>query len=647
MAKFPQKNIFSEYSIKFQKLRFGISKFFKDSLPIKWELYSKPRVLVSAVSIAPYSLKVVLTVSSLFLFLSLLTTGYGGYLVLTTETATDGGYVQEAIVTSDLSIFNPILEPMSEGESKVSSLLYSPLYNVSYPEFLTDGVGEPQLEPVLLQKSPEWIDLNNEALDQRHKSLRFTLRNDIFWSNNQPITFRDIQYSFDKLKEDKGNSQFRDVFKSVKISQVPGNPLEFDLVSEKSNPQLIFASNFRPVSVDYFGSQITDRLLSDPRSFKPTVTSGNYTFQDGTIVDPDNLKGEKVENPIRDKQTSSIKTIVLNKNPVQNFNPVLIDKYIFRRADRIKSIGGENDNSVERLAKDGKVDLFIRNLDFDFTSIDVKNTLGMEQALIKNNTYFNLFLNTQRNTYFINQSLRKYVICHFQDFNLSSEFQPILGNIEKESRLVPLQLSSKNLADCPENYDEILDKAFYSTKIDERTGIKKLLVSRREAEITLVGLQGYTPLLQKVQIYFRDMGFNVEIIDDDRASSVIADSNYNALFIPVTTATRDPYSLYGVGGRNLTKLTQSNKFDNYKIEDNLKNYSISNLQDKDSKDRIIDFFSKEYVSINLFQSSTEINYSNRVKNISSQLPQTITFSGEVYKYLPTWYDQTKRKSIWS
>jgi ABC-type transport system substrate-binding protein len=651
MAKSPNKNIiseFSEYSIKLQKLRFGIIKFFKESLPIKWELWSKPRVLVKAVSIAPYSLRVVLSISSIILFVSLIATGYGGYLVLTTETAAHGGQVQEAVVTNDLSIFNPILESVSDSETKVSSLLFLPLYYVNYPEFINNTGTSPSIEPVLLQKSPEWIDLEGDsAPDQKYKTLRFTLRNDIYWSNNQPITFRDVQYSFEKLKEDRGNLQFRDVFKTVTIAQVPGNPLEFDLISEKSNPQLIYAANFRPVSVDYFGSQITDRLLSDPRSFKPTVTSGNYTFFDGTISDPDNPRGEKVENPIRNKDNGSIKTVVLNKNPVQNYNPVLIEKYIFRRADRIKSIGGEDDNSVERLTKEGKVDIFVRNLDFDFTSSDVKNTLGLDQVLIKNNTYFNLFLNSQRNTYFYNQTLRKYVICHFQLFNLSSEFEPALSNVESDSRLIPLQLSSKAMPECSENIDDVLDKRFYVTRTDEKTGIKKLLLQSREVEITLVGLPGYTALLQKVQIYFRDMGFNVEIIDDDRAASVITDSNYNALFIPVTTATSDPYSLYGAGGRDLTRLTQSNRFENYNIEENLRNYSISNLQNQEAKNTIVDFFSKEYVSINLFQSHTELNFSNRVKNINNEFPNVITFSGEIYKYLPTWYDQTRRKPIWS
>jgi hypothetical protein len=642
----PQEPLPQSFQVRLKRFEYNVRQFWKEVWPFKWDIWQEPKALLGAISISPYPLKVAIVSSFVVTMIASITMFYGLYLMVTVDAAAQGGFIQEGVVGSDLNYFNPVIESNSEAERKINALLYHPLYSIDYPDFLNDSENNPTITPVLIQSIPEWLDLGEEDINNRFKTLRFTLRDDIFWSDGEPITVQDVVYSFERIKEDRGNNRFRLVFSDVTIQEVPGNPLQFDLISERPNPQLIYASNFSPISAEYYGFQISDRLLTDQRSFNPSVTSGYFRFEDGPITDPDNPRGDKVINPIRDAVSNQIKTIVLQKNNVQNYQDVKLDSYIIRRADTLLRIGGENDNSLEKLVDEGKVDLFTRFLgtNLNLSSGEVSDTLGMNQRIVPTNTYYNLYLNIQINDYFINQTLRNYVICQFINYDLGGAYSSQLEEIPADRRLIPIQLGATATPDCS-NPDSLLDPVNYSIEVDERTGIKRVLLRSKPFVLNLVGFQESEPLLTDIQIQFRDSGVPAELIKDDRVTSFVNDKLYNAIFVPVTVASRDPYALLGAGGRDFSQIRLNNRILDYQAEENLFAYSLSNLEDQEARNALNTFFEEQFVAVNLFRANMEVNYTDRVQGIEDSIPDVSTFSSQMYVEMPTWYAETRREWV--
>jgi hypothetical protein len=351
-----------------------------------------------------------------------------------------------------------------------------------------------------------------------------------------------------------------------------------------------------------------------------------------------------VINPIRDSVTNSIRTVVLSKNSVQNYQDVKLDTYIIRRADTLLRVGGESDNSLEKLVSEGKIDLFTRFLgsNLNLSSNDVVGKLQLNQKIIPTNTYYNLYLNIQINDYFINQSLRQYVICQLINYEANPAYRSQLEKIDQDKRAIPVQLGGSASPNC-DNPDALLDPVNYSIEVDERTGIKRVLLRGKPFVINLVGFQESEPLLTDIQLFFRDIGVPAELIKDERVGPAISEKSYNALFIPVTIASRDPYSLLGAGGRDFSQIRLNNRILDYQPEENLYAYSLSNLQDQEAKAKLETFFGEQFVMANMYRANMEINYSSRINGIDDTLPDVSTFSDNLYLQIPQWYTQTRRE----
>jgi ABC-type transport system substrate-binding protein len=633
--------------LSLKKFRFNL---FKEVRSIDFTKLPKPEIVWKSVLESSRVIKTIFVASIIGIFCSSGLIIYGFYLVLTKEVPTNGGEIREAVVDSDMSIFNPVTQYVSDAEQRVNSLLYHPLYSMEYPDFLSAPT-TPVLTPILLEKAPQWQDLTQENPTNRYKKLRFTLRKNIRWSNNEPITLEDVRYSYEMIRGEgkdstSGNPQFRSVFQQTKF--VPVNEIEFDLITETSNPQLLYNANFSPISKMYYSGLNSDRLGSDSRSIKPTVTSGPFSFAEGTVQDPDSTKQATIDNPSKDPNTGAIRTVVLSKNPVQNINNTpYADKYIIRKYGILQDKGGQNNQSLERAAKDGRVDILFRSIQpqTPFSSTQVAASTGLSQKKIPSNTFYNLYLNTQKDQYFINQTLRKYVLCEFTRFNLNDKYTEIITNLPADQRIIPLHFKTPTPPNCPENSDGILDPTKYS--ISNANG-KQVILSRAQVEITLAATPDTEPLLTEVKNYFESIGLKVGkvITDPTELTESLRKKTYNAVFLPITHVSNDPYSLYGANSQNLSNIVQNTRGANMEIEKNLKDYSASNLTNETAKTNIIDFFKNEFVSINLFRGIYELNYSKRiVKNENSPpftLPNVITFPADLsVRFQEVWF-KTKR-----
>jgi ABC-type transport system substrate-binding protein len=635
METSPHKNSLQE-TIK--TLRFKTHTIFKQSWPIEWKNFQDSDIIVKAVTSASTIAKLVVAGSVIGILLSFSFLVYGFYIISTKEAPDQGGEIREAVIDSTMSIFNPATAYLSDAEQRVNSLLYLPLYTVAYPDYLYNSKTKPTIEPKLLSKTPEWQN-NSSKPEENFKKLKFSLKKDLKWSNSKPITMGDVQYTFDLLKPTDsnpgGNPQFKEAFRQVSFN--PLNDYEFELITTTPNPQLLYNANFSPISKEYFSGLNIERLSNDNRSVKPLVTSGYFTFAEGNTQDPDSTKNQLIENPIKDSSNNFVKTAILTRNPVQNTSkPVYVDKYIIKTYYSLEDTGGSSGGSLEKAAKEGKIDILSRSISpsSTITSENMKAKIGLNQVTTPSNTYYNLYLNIKKDQYFINQTLRKYVACEFSRFNLISPFTNSVSNLPLDRRVVPLQFQETDpTGDCPDDTSSILDTKFYTVTSAENK--KTVNLYGEPISLSLAGVEESEPILGQVKSFFEAIGFQISdvIKDNTNLENSIKTKSYNAIFLPVTFTSSDPYSIYGVSGQNISDIGQNNKVVSYEVENNLKKYTTSNLTDDAIKNKLIDFFKKEYVSINLFRGRYEINYSERIKkiypDISKNIPLAITLPSDM------------------
>jgi hypothetical protein len=645
----------SEIKIKLNKAEFQLKRMWREAWPIKWSNFKQPKRIWKVLSQAGYTFQASVVALALAFLVSFGFLVYSFYLSATVEVAARGGELREAVVGGEMNLFNPVFDPRSKAESKITSLLYHPLYEVTYPDFLAGEGGEPQIEPILLEKPPEWIDLEAEKPEDRYRTLRLTLRDDVRWSDGSDITLADIEYTINRLQESRGNSVYREVLRDLTYEKL--SEREFLLRSKIANPQLLYLVNFRPIPETYFDFEDNDGLFTDPRTRRPTVTSGFFRFPSGEVPDPRNSKGDLVDNPVRDGDGKNV-AVVLERNPLQNTEEeILVDKYVLTRYDSLLEVVGEGEDSLEEAARAGKVDLYTRflstDIDPDFTPQKVSEEILLEQKVIPSNTYYTTYFNLapgRRNNYtgyLINQSLRKYIACYLLEYEPSQVYTPFIEPIPREKRLVPLHFNEAYNLDCG-NPEEVLDDQFYSVEKDQRTSVKRVLLYGDSIQLTMLGLEESRKLLTDLQIYFRDeLGIPVELVTDpNQVSTRLDKGEYNLAVLPIKMVIRDPEPLYGVTGRNLSAINQNSRVEEYKVNENLQKYSLSELTDEEAKQKLIEFFTNEFASVNLYRARQEYNYSDRAKGLGAHLPEISTFADDMYLSADNWYVDTRREWFW-
>ena len=622
--------------------------------PVNWSLFRRPDTLVKAVYGGGRGAQSLVAISVVGLILGLVLVASGLYNLFTTEVPTQGGVVREVSVNNQFATFNPVLEPASPAEQKVTALLYHPLYSVEYANFLDGGSGEPMVTPVLLAGNPEWLDADAEEFEDRYKTLRLTLKPDLQWSNGEPLTMADIQYSFDRLKEARGNSRFRELFSNVTLEQQ--GDLEFHLVSELSNPGLEFAAGFSPISRDYFQAQNTDRLVNTAESVKPTVTSGYFTFEDGDIDDPDTPGTETVANPVRAERSNDVLKVILTRNPVTNYEAAQVDTYVFENLPRVFSDPQldetANEFSLEEQAQAGRVDLYTRNLgtNLENSGEELGERIPLQRQLTATNTYYTLFLDIRQGDYFVNQGLRRYALCKLQEFQGGAPFDEALRPVPPGQRIVPVQLGVSREADCPADLDTLLLEneiapGAYSIETDENGDRQILVFNQLPPNLQLVGLAESDPVLSALAEFFdREIGLTMEIVSGEtEVETALREKTYHAAFLPVTYISRDLTAIYGETGRDLSEIRRNRLVDPTTFEANLQAYSSSNYTDETAREALADFFAREYVSYNLYQTQGEYYFSDRVIGLEDNLPAIQVFPEDVYTGLSAWFASTSRE----
>jgi ABC-type transport system substrate-binding protein len=643
-------------SIKIKKPFAILKRFFDPNFleylwPIRWQVFKPSKNILLAFFGADKFLKFSLVIFLVGFLGSFYLFSLGVWVVATREVADNGGTFYEGFLQNSLSHLNPVLEISSDLESKAIDLLYEPLYRVKLPDFIKSK--DIEIEPVLLAKKPTWQDMEKPAPIDRYKILRFTLRPDLKWSDGSNLTVKDIRYTFERLKESTGNSQFRQSMEGVEIVAIGNSEYEFELRTNNSNPQMIFNANFSPISEKYFNT-LKNEQIQQGRAMSAMVTSGpmkilpNYTDNSQTKPNPTFLANGRFDK------------LIFTRNDNANFRKTNLDKIIFQNYETVEEIG--NSKSLENAVKNENLDLFTRFLPgSSVKSVDVLNKLqvanqdnspevtGFSQKIIPTNIYYSIFLNLKKSSdgYFINQNLRRYLICSLYNWQHTDEF---LEKLPKDRKIIPVQLGVGATPDCPDTQEEIennLKEALSSDKLKIYTfgENKQVLIFGKPFQLTMVTtLDSQNGILLELKDFFQSIGLPLNIINESSQVKTLLESsekNFNLSFLPNLTGS-DPYPLFGLKGKDLLQTTLNERVKDYNFEENLTKYSQSNFGDVGSLKVLTDFFGKEYVMFNLGRGLQEINYSNRIKGISFDHLGIYNFGSDLYIKIPEWYWQTKR-----
>lgn len=658
------------FSMKFQQTVYQLRKFYRNAWPINWSNIKKTDLVISSIKNSNYGTKMILFVSLIGVVFSFLFSSLGTFEVMTKRIEAKGGDFYEGLVGARLNKFNPVLNS-SESEKKITSLLYHPLYRVEYSDFLTNPEKKPKITPILLTEEPSWSANPNNSEDKFYV-LNFELRDDIYWSNGEPITNRDVQYSFARIKEEGGNSDFRGIFENYNIEIVPGSETKFRILPNSSsilsNPQLIYMANFSPISKQFYtnpdGREMNNQeLQTHVNSREVTVTSGFFTVP-SRVEDPQT--SNMVSNPRWSNIINGYDQVVLEVNPKQNYGNIFLERYIFNVYENIQDTGGDTNLSLERSVKENRLDLFTRSLlsAGQRKPTEIQEILGLNQKTQSNNIFLSLFYNVavSSNGFLINPYLRHYISCHFQEENLTERFQDRLQTIPANRRSIPLHFNQEFTLDCTDvdglilNYRNESGTQVYTIDEDTRGGIRRVKIFNNTQTLTLLSLEEFSEQADWVRDIMTKAGLPMEAryVSSNQLSQEIESGNYHIALLPFATSSADPYPIYGFSGQNFSKVSSSrNRTATDKIENGLEfeqileAYSRSSLQDTEAREKLIDFFKNQQISVNLFRTKREFNYSQRIKNLGQSFDNFLAFPYHLYYQLPNWYIETKRQFIFS
>jgi hypothetical protein len=253
--------------------------------------------------------------------------------------------------------------------------------------------------------------------------------------------------------------------------------------------------------------------------------------------------------------------------------------------------------------------------------------------------------------FFINQTLRNYVICNFINFRLPESIKGNVEDIPEQNRLIPLQFGEDYAPDCTDIENKLTSlkntngTQIYSIENDTKSEIKRVKIFGIEPILSMLFLQDFADYNIAIQNQMLKMGLPVQAvnIDSTKLDSKLTEKQYHLTFLPINLVSRNPYPIYGLTGRNMVNIVKNDRAKGVEIEEALKNYSNSNFKNIEAKDKLIDFFKNQYSGINLFRGKQEINYSNKIKDFQKDFPATISFIEEIYRSLPFWHTDTSRK----
>lgn len=183
------------------------------------------------------------------------------------QTYADGGTYIEATI-GRINTLNPLFAT-TESEKVISKLMFSTLSTIDYSGHVGLGLA------------------SSIVPDETGKTWTITLKEDLKWSDGEPITLDDVLFTVNLVKNPTINTAYSSNFAGVTVEKV-GNSLVFALPSAYADFDATLNMPILPKHI--LGNVPAGQLLEHNFSSNP-VTSGAFTFNATQNV---NSEGEKI-----------------------------------------------------------------------------------------------------------------------------------------------------------------------------------------------------------------------------------------------------------------------------------------------------------------------------------------------------------------
>ncbi len=460
-------------------------------------------------------------------------------------------------------------------------------------------IGQPiYLNPIISQNQ---IDLDLSSLiysklkdltetyetENNFKTHIIVLKENIFWSDNNPITTDDVIFTLKLIENPELNSPLKKDFENIKYEQISKIKIKFNL-NESSNLFQNKILNLTILPAHIFNKIPPQNIKLSDYNLKP-ISSGPYIFE--------NFKKRK-DGFIEEYN------LTLNKNyQLKNF-------YI----KKIKFKFFENENQLNQALKINEIDSFFLD-PLKINDSLIKLNKNLEVKIIKNTLNYAIVLNPFNNTTLNDKNLR-------QALNYAINKEALIDKLFKDS----IKFNKTNFESefaLPYNLELAQEK------------IKNF----KEINITFIANENDNfalKLFEKIKEDWLKLNplINVELVllKDEDFKERIKNKNFEALILPIKLNEENIYQLLNPKKENYSLLNYTNK----KLENAL---DILKMKKKEEDKEIIlkeikNLIQDDNIFIFLFKIPYYYIFNKKINNIQIE---EINYPEERFLNLNEWY----------
>ena len=518
-----------------RKLVFGLSK---TRIPSLKQLKYLNKYLEKKEIALLYSALVILIIGASILFVRF----YNQNIEIQPE---DGGKYVEGVIGSPKYI-NPLYSSLNSVDADLAQLIYSSL-------FTRDNNG--YLMPDLA---------TNYQISKDQKAYTITIRDDVHWHNNTPLTIDDVLFTFNNIKNGQYQSPLRYNFNGVEAEKLDEQTIQF-ILKEPYAPFMEFLT-FGIMPKILWQDIIAQNMALAEFNLKP-IGSGPYQFKSLTKDKNGNIKAYTLE---------------VNKN--YYIQPPYIEEIIFKffvsPEEMIAALNNNKIDAVSYLPPEYFNDIIAPN-SFNFHKLSLPQVNGLFFNLNNNDLVVDNLLVRQALAYAINKS-------ELIEAVLEHQGQAIDGPILPSSFAYNDQLNKYEFNS--DQAKELLAQAGWEIEIDKddsQNNNQWLTKNQKVLEIPLTVLNNplNLALAEKIQSYWQAIGVKTTIraVDGrELQTNVIKNRDFVALIYTLFgSIDPDPYLFWHSSQKSaLNFIGYSNK----KVDKLLEEARINNnINDRKTK----------------------------------------------------------------
>lgn len=399
-----------------------------------------------------------------------------------------GGLFREGII-GRYNNANPIFA-VGSVNSSVSELLYAGLLKHDSDGNLVGDLAE------------------KYSVSPDNKTYTVYLRKNLKWHDDQPVTTKDILYTYTAIQNPDTRSPLQSSWKGVELKVVDAHTIQFILKGELSSFPEYLTNGILPEHI--FKDADYSQLRSNGRNSQNIVGSGPFK-----LLSVESLNSGDIA------KTSEKITLVSNED--YHLGSPNLDQYI------IQTYNQESD-----LRED-----FKKNRLDAASSIQDPQKIVDEESDVKDESRT---LNSQVNVFF------KTSLPQFSDANMR---KALVLSIDRKRALeklgYPAKISDSPFLDTafaydpkkvqktnqPEEAKKILDGLGW--KVNEKTGIREKSGQKLEFSLTVRNIDEYKNICQSLAEQWKAVGVDVKLVflEEEELRSSVSTHNYEALFAAI------------------------------------------------------------------------------------------------------------------